>query len=314
MARRHFCAVLIFAMLFGAGSWARATTKALDGTVLDTLSYVFPAYDKVEGVEHYAGRAEYEQAVADSAFEFQKLTYASDGLKVTAYLYKPREIKSGTLPAIIFNRGSGPMGDSAPLLISLFHRLASNGFVILAPQYRGSDGGEGKDEIGGADLDDVKNLVPLAKSLGYVDMNNLFMYGESRGGMMTYQAIRDGLHINAAAVFGAFTDLEIMNQSPYVQKVIPEIWPDYEKRKEEIIRRRSAKYWPDQLSVPLLIMNGGADPQVDPSQPLQLAEQLQHLSKTYELIIYAGDNHVLAKNRYDRDNRTIAWFKSYLKQ
>jgi len=282
--------------------------------LLGKLSYTFPAYDKAEGIEFYAGRPEYDAAVSDGSFEFQKLSYASDGLKVIAYVYKPRQTEGKQFPAIVFNRGSGPAGDSAPLLISMFHRLASSGFVILAPQYRGSDGGEGRDEIGGADMDDVRNAVLLAKSLGCVDMKNLFLYGESRGGMMTYQAIRDGLPVNAAAVFGAFTDLEIMNRSPYVQKVIPQTWPDYETHKDEIIRRRSAKYWPERLSVPLLIMNGGADEQVDPGQPLQLAEQLQHLGKTYELIIYASDNHFLEKNRYDRDRRVVAWFESYLKK
>ena len=285
-----------------------------DGERLQTLAYAFPAYDKVEGLEYYSGRDEYEAAVNDHNFEFTKLSYSSDGLKVIAYLYKPRLIDGKHLPAIIFNRGSGPTGDSAPLLISLFHRLAIHGFVVLAPQYRGSDGGEGHDEIGGADLDDVKNVVPLARSLGYIDMSNLFMYGESRGGMMTYQAVRDRTPINAAAVFGALTDLEVMNQSPYVQKAIPQIWPDYEVHKDEIIRKRSAKYWADQLSTPLLIMNGGADQQVDASQPLELAEQLQRLGKTYELIIYAGDNHFLAKNREDRDRRVIGWFESHLKR
>jgi prolyl oligopeptidase family protein len=110
-------------------------------------------------------------------------------------------------------------------------------------------------------------------------------------------------------VFGAFTGLEVMNQSPYVEKTIPQIWPDDATHKEEIIRRRSAKYWPDLLSVPLLIMNGGTDQQVDPIQPLQLAEQLQRLGKTYELIIYAQDNHFLVNNRDDRDStmeRSIA--------
>jgi len=44
------------------------------------------------------------------------------------------------------------------------------------------------------------NIIPLVKSLGFIDMNNLFMYGESRGGMMTYQAIKRDFPVNAAAV------------------------------------------------------------------------------------------------------------------
>jgi dipeptidyl aminopeptidase/acylaminoacyl peptidase len=242
MTRGDLAMVLVLVALGAMWAQALPAPHSNDGVIVGRLPYTFPAYDKVEGVEFYSVRPEYDTAVGDSAFEFQKLQYMSDGLRVIAYLYKPKQSEGKNLPAIIFNRGSGPMGDSAPLLIGLFHRLASHGFVILAPQYRGGDGGEGHDEIGGADLDDVKNMIPLAKSLGFIDMNNLFMYGESRGGMMTYQALRDGLPINAAAVFGAFTDLEIMNQSSYVQKVIPQIWPDYETRKSEIIQRRSVRY------------------------------------------------------------------------
>ncbi len=314
MLRQNLIAFSMLAAILSCNEQARSATIPADGTQLEKLAYAFPAYDKAEGIEYYAGRPEYEAAVADTSFEFEKLSYSSDGLKVTAYLYKPRITEGKHLPAVVFNRGSGPAGDSAPLLISMFHRLAASGFVVIAPQYRGSDGGEGRDEIGGADVDDVRNALLLAKSLPYIDPNNLFMYGESRGGMMTYQAVRDALPINAAAVFGAFTDLEIMNQSPYVQKVIPQIWPDYETHKDEIIRRRSAKYWPDKLSIPLLIMNGGADQQVDPMQPLQLAEQLQRLGKVYELIIYAQDNHFIANNRDDRDRRAIAWFQSHLRK
>ncbi len=309
---------LILSIVFAASSPAATpppfADRPTDGQIVETPSYSFPTYDKAEGIEFYASRAEYETAVNDSAFEFRKLRYVSDGLKVVAYLYQSAHARSKKLPLIIFNRGSGPAGDSAPLLIALFHRLAAKGFAVLAPQYRGSDGGEGRDEIGGADLNDIKSLFPLAAALGFIDMHNVFMYGESRGGMMTYQAIRDALPINAAAVFGAFTDLEIMNRSPYVQKAIPLIWPDYETHKDEIVRRRSAKYWPEKFSIPVLIMNGGADEQVDASQPLQLALQLQQLGRAYGLIIYAGDNHFLQGNREDRDQKALTWFASHLKE
>jgi dipeptidyl aminopeptidase/acylaminoacyl peptidase len=312
MIRSVLIVIALSAVAFGESEAAQSATNANDGALLETRTYNFPTFDNAEGIDFYASRSEYEAAVADKQFEFKKIRYSSDGLSVTAYLYTPAQTQGKTFPVIIFNRGSGPAGDSAPLLISMFHRLAASGFVILAPQYRGSDGGEGRDEIGGADLDDVKNIILLARSIGYIDITNVFMYGESRGGMMTYQAIRDGVPIKAAAVFGAFTDLEIMNKSPYVQKMIPNIWPDYELHQDEIIRRRSAKYWPDKLAVPLLIMNGGADQQVDPRQPLQLAEQLQSLGKTYELIIYAEDNHFVEHHRNDRDQHAIAWFRSHL--
>jgi dipeptidyl aminopeptidase/acylaminoacyl peptidase len=38
---------------------------------------------------------------------------------------------------------------------------------------------------------------------------------------------------------------------------------------------------------------------------------LQEAGKTYSLIIYAEDGHILANNYLDRDQRAIAWFKRY---
>ena len=149
-------------------------------------------------------RPPYETAVSDSKFELEKLKYMSGGLKVVAYVYRPKQAGGRKFPAVIFNRGSGPRGDIAPELVVFFHGLAREGFVIIAPMLRQSDGSEGRDEMGGADVDDLMNVAPLARSLAYVDTNNLFMYGESRGGMMTYQAVRKGFPVNAAATFGGF--------------------------------------------------------------------------------------------------------------
>src|SRR4029453_242522 len=83
-----------------------------------------------------------------------------------------------------------------------FYELAGNGFVVLASQYRGNDGGEGLEEVGGADGGDVVALVSLASSLSYSDPKNIFFYGLSRGGMMTFLALARGAAVNAAAVVG----------------------------------------------------------------------------------------------------------------
>jgi dipeptidyl aminopeptidase/acylaminoacyl peptidase len=44
-----------------------------------------------------------------------------------------------------------------------------------------------------------------------------------------------------------------------------------------------------------------------------LAQKLQELGKTYELIIYAGDDHGLSFNAADSDRHIIGWFKRHLK-
>ena len=290
-----------------------------DGAIVERRAYSFPSYEQAlqaTKVRDYATREEYVKAITDTSFEFQKLKYMSDGLKVVAYLFKPARVVDEKLPAIIFNRGSLIRGDIAAELISFFHRLASQGFVILAPMYRQSDGGEGRDEMGGADLNDLINVIPLAKSLGFVDLNNLFLFGESRGGVMTYMAVKRKMPVNAAAVYGAFTDMEaLIKHQPevYRPQMLKQIWPDFDARRKEINESRSAIYWPESLDVPLLIMHGGADRGLSPSHSLAIAQKLQDLGKTYELVIYAGDGHSLQRNREDRDRRAVAWFKKFMK-
>jgi dipeptidyl aminopeptidase/acylaminoacyl peptidase len=290
-----------------------------DGTIIERETYHFPSYEKALQTTKLRGitsKEEYERAIADTNFEFQRLKYLSDGLKVTAYLYKPTRISESKLPAIIFNRGSLILGDIAPEVVSSFHRLASEGFVVLAPMYRQSDGGEGRDEMGGGDVNDLMNSVALAKSLGFIDVNNLFLYGESRGGVMTYLAIKRKFPANAAAVYGAFTDMEaLVKDTPEVHspQLLNRIWPDFDSRKDEIFRSRSAIFWPESLGTPLLIMHGGADRGVNPSQSLTLAQKLQSLGKSYELIIYADDGHRLSGNQVDRDRRAVAWFRKHMK-
>jgi len=189
----------------------------------------------------------------------------------------------------------------------------TNGFVVIGSQYRGNDGGEGQEEFGGAEINDVLNLVPLAKSLGYVDLNNLFLFGWSRGGMMSLLALKKNLQVNAAAIGGAAVNLKELRQA-MIEGVYKQLIPNFDKRGEEALHERSAVYWPERINVPLLILQGGADWRVDTgTNALLLAQKLQGLGKTYELVIYAGDDHGLSFNSADGDKRTIAWFKRYMK-
>jgi len=306
--------VLLVLLLSGVANAAKSYA-----TILERKAYRCPSYEeavKSTDVERYADKAAYEKAINDLDFEFEKMTYLSDGLKVVAYVYRPKQMANKKFPTIIFNRGSAVRNDIAPELVTFFNRLARAGFVVVAPMLRQSDGGEGRDEMGGADIDDITNLLPVMSELGFIDTTNLFMYGESRGGMMTYLAIRKRFPINAAAVFGALTDLQQLADShpkQYSPTFFKQLWPDFETRKEDLFAARSAIRWADELKVPLLIMHGGADKGVDPDQSLSLAQKLQKQGTTYELIIYAGDGHVLRNNQLDRDQRAVAWFRRFLK-
>ncbi|HKO56199.1 MAG TPA: prolyl oligopeptidase family serine peptidase [Thermoanaerobaculia bacterium] len=239
-------------------------------------------------------REEYEKRRAYKGLECRRIVYASDGLRVAGYLWKPKETVGKQLPLVIFNRGGvGDYGKLTPWRLSEgFYPFVSQGFVVLASQYR-----EEGDEFGGADVHDVLNLIPLAARLGYVDMNNIFLYGWSRGGMMTYLALKAGIPANAAAVGSGLSDLATTN---YVS--------------DDKVRERSALAWPEQINAPLLILAGTADWRAKVGdQALPLAARLQKLGKPYQLIIYSGDDHGLSLNKADAEQHVIDWFRAHVR-
>ncbi|MDQ4121898.1 MAG: prolyl oligopeptidase family serine peptidase [Acidobacteriota bacterium] len=260
-------------------------------------------------------REEFERRESFADYECRKIKYLSDGLRVVGFIWKPRNISGKKLPLVIANRGGNP---NLALLTprSIYYPYVTNNFVVIGSQYRGADGGEGKDEFGGADVNDVLNLIPLARSLGYVDMKNVFMHGFSRGGMQAFLAIKKGIPINAVAVQGALTDLQAAaKERPGVAaRVWGKLIPGFAEKSEEVMRERSAVFFADKINVPILILQGGADWRSNTgSQALGLANKLQSLGKTYELHIYAGDDHGISVNRLERERKTVEWFKRYMK-
>ncbi|HWS85860.1 MAG TPA: prolyl oligopeptidase family serine peptidase [Pyrinomonadaceae bacterium] len=286
-----------------------------DGNIIEQAVFAPPAFEQVpERFRRLYGREAIERVRNSPDLELLKIKYMSDGLKISGFIYKPKETAGKKLPAVIWNRGGA--GDDTIITAANYlhfyemHRLASEGFVVLASQYRGYDGGEGKDEVGGADTNDVLNLFPLARSLGYVDMGRVFMYGFSRGAQMTLQAIRRGAPVRAAGVVGAPTDMWLsFQENPGIRNLLTANWAGGEARREQNMEERSAVRWADRLNVPLLILHGGADPAVSPNHALALAKKMEETGNLYELVVYARDDHFVTRNFDDRLRRTVEWFK-----
>ena len=139
-----------------------------------------PTFESDRSLRWSASRDEYEAARADSRYALEQFTCTSDGLVVGAYLYRPKAAGNTRLPVVIFNRGSytRPEGFAGEMLV-LAHRYAEAGFLIVAPQYRGSNGWPGRDEMGGADLDNLMNIVPAVRRLEQADAGRLFLAGDS---------------------------------------------------------------------------------------------------------------------------------------
>jgi len=284
-----------------------------DGAILSRIPVTFPSYSAVHDISWYYSESEYQSAISDKRISFEKLTYSSDGLKVIAYLVTPKEKSTGTYPVIVFNRGSYIRNDIAFVHAPLFKMFVDSGFIVIAPALRGSEGGEGKDELGGSDVADIMNITKVLDQLKYADTKNVFMLGESRGGMMTFQAIKNRFQMRAAATVGAITDLSMyVNDQRWEEKTLTSFWSDYNLNKTEILERRSVLRWSKAIDVPILILHGAKDPQVKPEHALRFAQQLSNEGQTYQLMILAEGNHILSGPcTRERDRQVVDWFQRH---
>ena len=283
--------------------------------ILETRPVAFPPYGSNPRIAQFmTTREAYERAAGERAFVMERVTYRSDGLDVFAYLYRPAEPpKDRRLPIVVYNRGSYVRDDFSYEVLAAGYPLARDGYLIVAPMLRGSGGASGHDEMGGADLHDLFNVLPVIREIPYADSERIFMYGESRGGIMCLLAAKEGFPARAAAVWGAITDLSAyLARDAGARQLTPKIWPGYPANEVEIAERRSAIRWPEKINVPMLLMNGGADPQVSSSHALELASAFEKLRKPYELKIYFGEGHITPRARADERLGDITrWFRRF---
>ncbi|WP_103070704.1 alpha/beta hydrolase family protein [Aquimarina sediminis] len=247
------------------------------------------------------------------------ITYLSDNLKVKGFLITPK--KEGNYPCVIFNRGGnrehGVFTNKIIPKTGLVE-LAHQGFVVIGSHYRGNAGGEGQEEFGGKDINDVLNLIPALEEIYTADTKNIGMYGWSRGGMMTYQALTKTNAIKAAAVGGALSDaFECIKDRPKMEsRVFSELIPNYSQNRQEELEKRSAVYWVEKFpkNVPILLMHGNSDGKVKPSQSLKLASAFDTHRIPFRLIMFEGEDHIIRGKRKEVNQHVIDWFGRYLRE
>jgi dipeptidyl aminopeptidase/acylaminoacyl peptidase len=256
----------------------------------------------------------------------ERITYRSDGLKVIGYLWIPADARAGDrLPLLVFHRG-GALEDSKlrPNTQFGFDRFVRAGFVVIGTQYRGNDGGEGREEFGGAEVRDVLAVLRVGQALPYVDPQRVYALGYSRGGMMALLAARAGAPYRAIATVGAPTDLRGATAAGAAGGSAPDprsastlatarrLIPGFDADPDAALRARSAIVWADEIAAPVLVMHGGADPIVSAKVHAEpFAARLRALGKTHELVVYEGDTHGLQISGRERDERILEWFRRF---
>jgi dipeptidyl aminopeptidase/acylaminoacyl peptidase len=304
--------IALFTLLCAAA--AHAQDGAQDGAIVarDTLAFT-PAQKQyfIERVRQRGTELDLDNLI------IQRITYLSDGLRVKGYLVEPAT--GDSLPAVIFNRGGNRdyTALSDTFAVVRLGVLAQHGYIVAASQYRGNKGGEGREEFGGADVDDVLNLIPLLDHHPRVDASRLGMYGWSRGGMMTYLALARTDRIRGAVVGSGMADaFDMVTRRPEMETgVFAELVPNWAQDRDAALAAHSAVRWPEKLckTTPILLLHGSADVRVNPREALSMADALYEAHHPFRFVLFEGGDHALSGFRPEVDRAVTEWLDRYVR-
>ncbi|MCP8615780.1 alpha/beta hydrolase family protein [Salirhabdus salicampi] len=240
------------------------------------------------------------------------IKYKSGQLTIAGYILMPKQMKKDA-PVVVFNHGG--VLDSGAITKSMLEKLAywpSEGYILLASQYRGVAGSEGEFSFGDGEVTDVLNLLKVVPEIEGADEDNIFMYGLSRGGMVTYQAIKRGANIKAAASVAGISDLVSgYNQAPSSFKYFLYERLGFLKGNLDSYKARSAVYWADKIDVPMLLIHAKHDPVIPIDQTKRLAKMLEAEQKQVKLRIYDSKYHTLSDQIDNYLAEVKTWFEQY---
>lgn len=261
-------------------------------------------YEKLEDIISIRENTQDEN---DEVFSYN-VRYRSDECEVVSYLSIPKECLENrkAYPCIIYNRGGNRLyGANTPSNIARTAEAFDK--IVFASQYRGVGSGTGQEEFGGADVNDVIKLIDLCEKFSFVDMNELYMMGISRGGMMTYQAIRKDERIKKAVVVSGLADCFISYEDREdMRTVYKELVGGTPEELPEEFEKRSATYWANELKCPVLIIHSKQDKKVSYKQAEKMVQLLETSGMEYKFISYEDDVHGL---HMEDTEHIMEWFQ-----
>ncbi len=251
----------------------------------------------------------------------QSISYtARDGLKLEGYMAMPPQAsREHPVPLVVLAHG-GPWVRDTNEFNPEVQFLASRGYAVLQPNYRGSTGYSPEiTRIPAYDYrkmcDDVTDATRAIESSGLIDPKRVAIMGGSFGGYLAVSGVtfESGLYSCAVTVCGVF-DWErfIKSKSDVARPAEYEFLTDEvgrPGRDKSYLERISPLEHADQIHVPVLIAHGTEDIVVDVEQSKRLARELKRRGVPYETFYREVEGHGFFdyKDRVDFYHRVEAF-------
>ncbi len=254
---------------------------------------------------------------AERLADVRYITYkARDGRDIPAYLTVPNG--EPPYPTIVLPHG-GPFVQEVVDYDKWGQVLANNGYLVLQPQYRGSQGygmefytsafragGQGGYKMQDDKDDGALHLVEE----GLADRDRLAMFGWSYGGYAALVAASRTPQIYQCVIAGAAVTDPLM-QVNYYRDLLRgaqrdeqlRMWDDSISPLKEV----------EKVNVPLLLVHGSVDQRVPPAHARKYRRELDRLGKDYKYVQLDGADHFSNTLFYDHQISLFESMIGYLK-
>jgi len=220
-----------------------------------------------------------------------------DGVELNASIIKPPDFNpTKKYPVLVYTYG----GPHAQVVRNawgganfLWHQLmAQKGYIIFSLDNRGSAGRGHAFEtplhfrMGAQELSDQRDGVQYLKSLPYVDVHRIGIWGWSYGGHMTLHAMFEaGDDFKAGFAGGPVTDWR------YYDSIYTERYLGLPQKNEKGYQDSSPVKYAGQLKGKLLIAHGTGDDNVHFANTLSVINDLIEAGKYVEVLAFPGRGH-----------------------
>jgi dipeptidyl aminopeptidase/acylaminoacyl peptidase len=222
---------------------------------------------------------------------------ARDGLDIAAVLTVPRGRPAKALPLILMPHG-GPFARDDESWDWWAQFLASRGYAVLQPNYRGSSGyggdftKKGRGQWGLAMQDDLTDAVKWAAESGLADAKRVCIVGGSYGGYAAFRAAgRDAAVYRCAVSYAGVADMPAMLRydGAFLNGGRAK---DYFREQAPDLEAVSPVYDAAHFAMPILILHGKKDTVVPVAQSRSMVARLKAAGKPYRYVEQPlGDHH-----------------------
>ncbi|MDF0728918.1 prolyl oligopeptidase family serine peptidase [Cytobacillus sp. S13-E01] len=210
------------------------------------------------------------------AIELYLITYYCMGLRIKGFLAEPK--RAGKYDGFLYLRGG--IKNVGKVRIGRIIQFASEGFVVMAPFYRGNQGGEGNEDFAGDDRHDALASYKILENHSKVNPNRIHAFGFSRGGVM---ALLTGIYednICSIVSWGGVSDMSLTYvERKDLRRMMKRVIGGTPARFPERYRWRTPLYELEKITSPVLVIHGEQDKNVSVEHSFRLEKRLKELGK-----------------------------------